>query len=286
MEGGPDNRPMTSKENQARTDFSALALSPAMLANLQQLGYTTMTPIQAASLPPALLGKDLIAQASTGSGKTAAFALALLANLNPRRFAVQALVLCPTRELADQVAKELDVDAIVVDNSDPAALAQARAQFPAHLDTIVNVPAPRWTDGDPRAFTPAQTAAAWRNALDAAVLAPVLTVQAMGFYNAASVDKTPQIRSNMSAAFVDATGTIVALPADSGFSAAGGALCEAPTSIADPYSGDFLIPGVATPLTVPAGAVQLRVSVDDCYFSDNSAVSTDPLRLYIKLAGS
>ena len=59
---------MTSKENQARTDFSALALSPAMLANLQQLGYTTMTPIQAASLPPALLGKDLIAQASTGSG--------------------------------------------------------------------------------------------------------------------------------------------------------------------------------------------------------------------------
>ena len=98
---------MTSKENQARTDFSALALSPATLANLQQLGYTTMTPIQAASLPPALLGKDLIAQASTGSGKTAAFALALLANLNPRRFAVQALVLCPTRELADQVTTEI-----------------------------------------------------------------------------------------------------------------------------------------------------------------------------------
>jgi len=98
---------MTSKENQASTDFSALALSPATLANLQQLGYTQMTPIQAASLPPALLGKDLIAQASTGSGKTAAFALALLANLNPRRFAVQALVLCPTRELADQVATEI-----------------------------------------------------------------------------------------------------------------------------------------------------------------------------------
>eukprot|EP01030_Chromulinospumella_sphaerica_P007145 gene7145-6988_t len=98
---------MTSKENQASTDFSTLALSPTTLANLQQLGYTTMTPIQAASLPPALLGKDLIAQASTGSGKTAAFALALLANLNPRRFAVQALVLCPTRELADQVTTEI-----------------------------------------------------------------------------------------------------------------------------------------------------------------------------------
>ncbi len=98
---------MTSKENQAGTDFGSLALSPAQLANLQQLGYRTMTPIQAASLPLALLRKDLIAQASTGSGKTAAFGLALLANLNPRRFAVQALVLCPTRELADQVATEI-----------------------------------------------------------------------------------------------------------------------------------------------------------------------------------
>ena len=87
--------------------FDSLALNPATLANLRQLGYTSMTPIQAASLPVALLGKDLIAQAQTGSGKTAAFALALLANLNPRRFAVQALVLCPTRELADQVTVEL-----------------------------------------------------------------------------------------------------------------------------------------------------------------------------------
>jgi ATP-independent RNA helicase DbpA len=78
-----------------------------MLENLQQLGYSAMTPIQAASLPIALLGKDLIAQAQTGSGKTAAFALVLLSNLNPRRFAVQSLVLCPTRELADQVTVEL-----------------------------------------------------------------------------------------------------------------------------------------------------------------------------------
>ena len=88
-------------------DFAQLALSSAMLANLQQLGYTTMTPIQAASLPLALEGKDLIAQAQTGSGKTAAFALPLLAKLNPRWFAVQALVLCPTRELADQVTTEI-----------------------------------------------------------------------------------------------------------------------------------------------------------------------------------
>jgi ATP-independent RNA helicase DbpA len=89
------------------TDFAALPLTPQTLANLKQLGYLQMTPIQAASLPPALLGRDLIAQAKTGSGKTAAFALALLANLNPRRFAVQAMVLCPTRELADQVTTEI-----------------------------------------------------------------------------------------------------------------------------------------------------------------------------------
>ncbi|MBL0147715.1 MAG: ATP-dependent RNA helicase DbpA [Ideonella sp.] len=87
--------------------FSRLPLSPAVLANLQQLGYERMTPIQAASLPLALAGADLIAQAKTGSGKTAAFGLPLLANLNPRRFAVQALVLCPTRELADQVTQEI-----------------------------------------------------------------------------------------------------------------------------------------------------------------------------------
>ncbi|KPU89186.1 ATP-dependent RNA helicase [Variovorax paradoxus] len=88
-------------------DFATLPLAPQVLANLAQLGYARMTPIQAASLPVALLGKDLIAQAKTGSGKTAAFALALLANLNPRRFAVQAMVLCPTRELADQVTTEI-----------------------------------------------------------------------------------------------------------------------------------------------------------------------------------
>ncbi len=88
-------------------DFATLPLPAHVLANLRQLGYAWMTPIQAASLPLALAGKDLIAQAQTGSGKTAAFSLPLLANLNPRRLAVQALVLCPTRELADQVTQEV-----------------------------------------------------------------------------------------------------------------------------------------------------------------------------------
>jgi len=90
-----------------QTSFDTLPLPPTTLANLRRLGYLEMTAIQAASLPTALLGRDLIAQAKTGSGKTAAFALALLANLNARRFAVQALVLCPTRELADQVTSEI-----------------------------------------------------------------------------------------------------------------------------------------------------------------------------------
>ena len=87
--------------------FSSLPLSPAFLANLDLLGYFEMTTIQAQSLPPVLAGRDLIAQAKTGSGKTAAFGIGILHKLNPAYFAVQALVLCPTRELADQVANEL-----------------------------------------------------------------------------------------------------------------------------------------------------------------------------------
>jgi len=87
--------------------FDTLPLAPGVLATLQQLGYARMTPIQAAALPPALAGHDLIAMARTGSGKTAAFALALLARLDTRRFDVQALVLCPTRELAEQVTQEI-----------------------------------------------------------------------------------------------------------------------------------------------------------------------------------
>ncbi len=87
--------------------FEQLPLAPAVLANLRQLGYLNMTPIQAASLPIALAGHDLIAQAKTGSGKTAVFVLTLLARLEVKRFEVQALVLCPTRELANQVAQEI-----------------------------------------------------------------------------------------------------------------------------------------------------------------------------------
>lgn len=89
------------------TSFSSLPLLPALLDNLQGLGFEQMTPIQAQSLPLILEGRDLIAQAKTGSGKTAAFGLGVLQNLDVNRLAPQALVLCPTRELADQVAQEL-----------------------------------------------------------------------------------------------------------------------------------------------------------------------------------
>ena len=88
-------------------NFSTLPLPPEMLTNLDSLGYKKMTPIQAEALPLILDNKDVIAQAKTGSGKTAAFGIGLLNRLDVKKFRVQSLVLCPTRELADQVAKEL-----------------------------------------------------------------------------------------------------------------------------------------------------------------------------------
>ncbi|RXK66799.1 ATP-dependent RNA helicase DbpA [Stenotrophomonas sp. MA5] len=89
------------------TDFSTLPLSPALQPGLDALGYTTLTPVQAQSLPAILDGRDVIAQAPTGSGKTAAFGLGLLQAIDPSLIRVQALVLCPTRELADQVGKQI-----------------------------------------------------------------------------------------------------------------------------------------------------------------------------------
>jgi ATP-independent RNA helicase DbpA len=90
------------------TKFSALpALPPSLLQAVDALGYTEMTPVQAGALPVMLEGKDVQAQAKTGSGKTAAFALALLTKLQPEIANLQSLVLCPTRELADQVSKEI-----------------------------------------------------------------------------------------------------------------------------------------------------------------------------------
>lgn len=84
------------------------------------------------------------------------------------------------RDDLEVVAKELDADAIVCDNTDPASLAEVRGLFPHYLDTIVNIPAPRWDAGDPRAYSLSQLAGAWRNALDVTVLSAVLTVETVG----------------------------------------------------------------------------------------------------------
>jgi len=99
--------PYTQEYDVTDISFSSLPLAKGQLDNLGSLGYHQMTAIQVAALPLALAGADLVAQARTGSGKTAAFALPLLARLNPRDFGTQALILCPTRELATQVAAEI-----------------------------------------------------------------------------------------------------------------------------------------------------------------------------------
>jgi ATP-dependent RNA helicase DbpA len=98
------------------TAFNTLPIKRPLLENLVSLGYHEMTPIQAHSLPLVLAGTDVIAQAKTGSGKTAAFGIGLLERLVVSTFSVQGLVLCPTRELADQVGKELRRLARFTDN--------------------------------------------------------------------------------------------------------------------------------------------------------------------------
>ena len=89
------------------TTFDSLALSASLLEVVAELGYSALTPIQAESIPVFLSGRDLIGQSQTGSGKTAAFALPILSKLAVERRALQALILCPTRELCGQVTREV-----------------------------------------------------------------------------------------------------------------------------------------------------------------------------------
>lgn len=87
--------------------FSDLPLSPDLQKNLSTLGYRCPTPIQSAALPAILDGRDVLGQAKTGSGKTAAFSLGFLQHLDVSNLQTQVLVLCPVRELAEQVAAEI-----------------------------------------------------------------------------------------------------------------------------------------------------------------------------------
>lgn len=86
--------------------FKDLALSPAILKAIEEIGYVKPSPIQAEAIPVVLSGKDIIGQAQTGTGKTAAFMLPILEKIDHKSRHVQALVLCPTRELAVQVHEE------------------------------------------------------------------------------------------------------------------------------------------------------------------------------------
>lgn len=98
---------MTNNNQTHQKSFNQLDLTSELLTNLQQLGFEQMTQVQELALPPALTGRDIIAQAHTGSGKTLAFALTIMQKLKPEQHDAQAMVICPTRELASQVAESI-----------------------------------------------------------------------------------------------------------------------------------------------------------------------------------
>lgn len=126
--------------------FSTLPLAQPWLDNLAQLDYREMTPIQALALPAMLGGQDLLGQAGTGTGKTAAFGLALLARITPRSGQPGALVLCPTRELAAQVADEIRrlarplAHTKVLTLSGGSSIQRERASLEHGVDVVVGTP--------------------------------------------------------------------------------------------------------------------------------------------------
>jgi ATP-independent RNA helicase DbpA len=143
----PTGWPRSHRDNALnQTSFATLGLSPELLETLASLGYESMTPIQEQSLPPILAGQDVIAQGKTGSGKTAAFGLGLLAKLDIASLRVQSLVLCPTRELADQVAKEIrklaravaNVKVLTLSGGQPYRAQADSLEFGAHI--VVGTP--------------------------------------------------------------------------------------------------------------------------------------------------
>lgn len=87
--------------------FDEMELMAPILRATKEMGFEEMTPIQTGAIPVVLEGKDIIGQAQTGTGKTAAFGIPMLQNINPKSRALQGLILCPTRELAIQVAEEI-----------------------------------------------------------------------------------------------------------------------------------------------------------------------------------
>ncbi len=121
------------------TKFDQIALPAALIQAVDALDYSQMTEIQASALPLMLEGKDVLAQAKTGSGKTAAFALAMLALMDAEQGRLQSLVLCPTRELAEQVAKEIRALARFIPNIKVVSLCGG-IPVRAHMNSLTHEP--------------------------------------------------------------------------------------------------------------------------------------------------
>src|SRR5437660_7177079 len=122
------------------TEFSDLGLAPDLLQAVHDVGYETPSPIQEQAIPPLLTGSDVIGQAQTGSGKTAAFGLPMLQYVDPTEHEVQALVLTPTRELCIQVTQALraygkrkGVDVVAVFGGAPIRSQQAQLRAGGHI---------------------------------------------------------------------------------------------------------------------------------------------------------
>ncbi|NOY17643.1 MAG: ATP-dependent RNA helicase DbpA [Gammaproteobacteria bacterium] len=180
-----------------KTAFSSLPLSAEILANIESLDYQVMTPIQAQSLPAILKGKDLLAQAKTGSGKTAAFAIGLLHKLEARTYRTQALVLCPTRELADQVSNEIRRLARAIPNTKIITLCGGKpigpqlASLEHHPHIVVGTPG--------RVLKHLQKKSLKLDGLKTLVLDEADRMLDMGFYEDIMriIDKTPRQRQTL-----------------------------------------------------------------------------------------
>src|SRR5436305_11998902 len=138
-------RSMTESAPMSDLTFAQLGLSDSIVAVLTALGYEAPTPIQSRTIPPLLAGKDIVGQAQTGTGKTAAFALPMIQQLDPKSKSTQALVLTPTRELAMQVAEAihtyargLDVHVLPVYGGAPIVLQMKHLQRGVHV--VVGTP--------------------------------------------------------------------------------------------------------------------------------------------------
>jgi ATP-independent RNA helicase DbpA len=138
--------PVSSPVSSGDSGFGALGLSPTLCQVVAELGFTAPTPVQAQAIPLLLAGRDLIGQSTTGSGKTAAFALAILQKLERRKRRPQALVLCPTRELCAQVARdfrklgrrETDLQVLIVSGGQPMKPQLEALQLGVHV--VVGTP--------------------------------------------------------------------------------------------------------------------------------------------------